>query len=115
MSEHDDSVSLRHMLEYGREAAALLQARTREDLERDRMLQLALTRLVEVVGEAAARVSKETCANHPSIPWAQIVGMRNRLIHGYDMLDWNLLWDTVCDDLPPLIADLEKIIEPKER
>ena len=111
MSEHDDAVSLRHMLDYAREAVALAQDKTRKDLENDRLLQLGLTRLMEVVGEAATRVSGETCARHPAIPWAQVVGMRTRLIHGYDVLDWDLLWDTVCDDLPPVIAQLERILE----
>ena len=90
MSEHDDAMSLGHMLDYAHEAMGMVQGKTREDLENDRMLQLALTRLVEVVGEGAARVSKETQLLYPGIPWLQIVGMRNRLIHGYDVLDWDL-------------------------
>ncbi len=71
------------------------------------MLQLALTRLVEIVGEAAARVSSERQARHPDIPWRIIAGTRNRLIHGYDVVDLDVLWDTVTDDLPPLIVQLE--------
>jgi len=109
MSEHDDAVSLRHMLDTAREAATLARGQSHEELKNNRLLQLGLTRLVEVVGEAANRVSLETRAKYPAIPWAQIVGMRNRLIHGYDVLDWDLLWDTISDDLPPLIAELERI------
>ena len=111
MSEHDDAMSLGHMLDYAHEATGMVKGKTREDLENDRMLQLALTRLVEVVGEGAARVSQETQLLYPGIPWLQIVGMRNRLIHGYDVLDWDLLWDTVYDDFPPLIAELERIAD----
>ncbi|MBN1867039.1 DUF86 domain-containing protein [Candidatus Sumerlaeota bacterium] len=114
MSERDDIVGLRHMLDHAREAVELSEGRTREDLRADRMLQLALTRLVEVVGEAATRVSTRTRVRHSSIAWTQIVSMRNRLIHGYDILDWNLLWDTVCEDLPPLISGLESILESEE-
>lgn len=106
MSEHDDIVSLRHMLDYAREALDLVDGKTREDLESNRLLQLGLTRLIEVVGEAASRVSSETRARYPDIPWIQIVGMRNRLIHGYDVLDYDILWDTVNDDLPPLVKQL---------
>ncbi len=111
MSAHDDAVSLRHMLDYAREATKLVRGKTREDLANERVLQLAVTRLVEVVGEGASRVSKQGQLLYPAIAWPEIVGMRNRLIHGYDVLDWDLLWDTVCDDLPPLIAELERIVE----
>jgi len=87
----------------------MLGGRKREELDDNRMLQLALTRLVEIIGEAANRVSRETRKNHPEIPWPMIIGMRNRLAHGYDLIDLDLLWDTVVTDLPPLIELLEKI------
>ena len=66
-----------------------------------------------MVGEAAARVTHGGQAKYPSIPWQQIVGMRNRLIHGYDQVDLDILWDTIEVDLPPLITELEKILEPE--
>jgi uncharacterized protein with HEPN domain len=75
-------------------------------------LQLALVRLIEIIGEAATRVSKETRAACPIIPWDDVIGMRNKLIHGYDSVDLDILWDTVTDDLPPLIEELEKRIHP---
>lgn len=110
MSKHDDNVSMRHMLNHAREAIEIAQGRTRSDLDVDRMMQLALTRLVEIVGEAATRVSREARQQQPEIPWSQIIGLRNRLIHGYDAVDLNILWDIVQDDLPPLIAELERIL-----
>lgn len=110
MSMHEDRVSLGDMLRHGREAVALLGGAPPEDLGRDRVLELALTRLVEVIGEAANRVSPETRARYVEIPWAQIISMRNRLVHGYDVIDYDLLWDTVTHDLPPLIASLEQIL-----
>ena len=79
----------------------------RTELDSDRMLQLALTRLVEVIGEAAAGVDLETRSRCVGIPWLQVVGMRNRLIHGYDVVDMDMLWDTVTRDIPPLISHLE--------
>jgi len=111
MTQHDERIRLQHMLDHAREAVSLIEGKKREDLDRERKLELALVRLVEVVGEAAARVSLDLQAKYPSIPWQQIVGMRNRLIHGYDQVDLNILWDTIEFDLPPLIAELEKIIE----
>ena len=111
MSAHDDATSLRQMLDHAREALVMVRRKVKEDLRRDRMLELALTRLVEIIGEAASRLSAETRQKHPEIPWPEILGMRNRLAHGYDVLDLDLLWDTVCDDLPPLIAALEQILD----
>jgi uncharacterized protein with HEPN domain len=98
------------MLSHAREAVDLLGDCTQDDLQHNRIMQLALTRLIEVIGEAASRVSATTQQNHPSIPWPQIVGMRNRLIHGYDVIDYALLRDTVTNDLPPLVAALEQIV-----
>ena len=75
------------------------------------MLELALVRLIEIIGEAAARVSPEGQREYPSIPWPKIIGMRNRLIHGYDEVDLDVLWDTIEFDLPPLITTLQQILE----
>jgi uncharacterized protein with HEPN domain len=111
MTQHDDIVRLQHMLEHAREAIAMIESKDRTNLQRDRMLELSLIRLIEVVGEAATRVTPEGQEKYPSIPWSQVVSMRNRLIHGYDQVDLNVLWDTIEDDLPPLIAELEKILE----
>lgn len=110
MSKHDPVVALRHMLNHAKEAVALSQGRTRSDLDTDRLLNLALTRLLEIVGEAAGRVPKDLCEKHTEIPWPQIVSLRNRLIHGYDSVDFDILWQILTNDLPPLIAGLELII-----
>jgi len=97
MSKHDEQICLRDMLDHAGEAVELLQ--------------LALTRLLEIIGEAAKRVSTNTKQINADIPWSQIIGMRNRLIHGYDIIDYDLLWDTVNFDLPPLILSLQKILK----
>lgn len=109
MSRHSDATPLRHMLDHAREAVGFVQGKTRADLNSTRLLQLGLVRLVEIIGEAATRVSKEGRAKYPAIPWDDIVGMRNKLIHGYDTVDLDILWDTVTDDLPRLIEELQKI------
>jgi len=111
MSKHEDRVGLRDMLSHAREAVELLENMSREALAQDRVMQLALTRLVEIVGEAANRVSAATREVKPEIPWSQIIGMRNRLVHGYDVIDLDLLWDTVTSDLPPLIKALQESVK----
>lgn len=114
MTRHDDATRLRHMLDSAREALAMAQDRTRADLDSNRMLELALVRLVEIVGEAAVRVSEAQQSRLPMIPWQQVVGMRNRLVHGYAAIDRNVLWDTIHDDLPPLIEKLQAALETPE-
>ncbi len=110
MSERSRTTALRHMLDHAREAVALATGKNRADLDADRLLNLALVRLLEIVGEAAGRVPQELCANHPEIPWPQIISLRNRLIHGYDSVDFNILWQIIVTDLPPLISALGTII-----
>jgi uncharacterized protein with HEPN domain len=111
MTRHSDQARLRHMLDHAVEAVALTHGRTREDLDADRLLNLSLVRLLEIVGEAAARLSPKTRDAHPEIPWPDIIGLRNRLIHGYDIVDFDILWDIVHDDLPALIAGLHSIVK----
>src|SRR5574341_2590219 len=110
MSRDDPQVRLRHMLDYSREAVSLLRDRKRADLDRDRTLGLAILRCVEIVGEAASRVPVDIQQRYQYIPWPQIIGMRNRLVHGYDIVDYDVVWSTVTHDLPPLITELEKIV-----
>ena len=110
MTRHDDKVRLQNMLEHAREAVSFVGGKNQRDLDNDRVLELALVRLVEVVGEAAAKTSPECKQDYPFIPWAEIIGMRNRLIHGYNSVDLNVLWDTIEIDLPPLIEKLQEIL-----
>ena len=110
MTQHNDMIRLRHMLDHEKEAVGLITGQDKTVLQHNRVLELALIRLVEIVGEASAKVSSETQSQYPSIPWTQAIGMRNRLIHGYDSVDLEVLWDTIEVDLPPLIAELENIL-----
>ena len=114
MSRHSGAIRLRHMLDHAREAAAIGQGKTRSDLSRERLLELALVRLVEIVGEAAARVPKETQSKYPSIPWPDLIGMRNKVIHEYDRVDLDILWNTVTVELPELVKQLERIVDAEK-
>jgi len=106
-SRRDPQVYLQDMLDHAREALAMAKGRTRAELDSDRQFNLALVRLLEIVGEAANRVPEDLRARLPGVAWAQIVGLRNRLIHGYDEVDFDILWHIVDRDLPLLIRGLE--------
>jgi len=110
MSKRDPWVAVRQMLDLAEEAAELVRGKTRADLDRERVLTLALTRLVEVVGEAASRVPEELRRRRPELPWSQIVAARNRLIHGYDDISLDILWDILTEDLPALIPSLREML-----
>ncbi len=97
------------MLAHASEALALIQGKDRSDLDGDRVLSLALVRLLEIVGEAASRVSAPRRARHAAIPWAEIVSLRNRLIHGYASVDMDIVWEILRRDVPALVAELERM------
>ena len=98
------------MLDFANEAHSISLTTTRQEFEGNRVQNLAIVRLLEVIGEAANRIPDEDRLRYPVIPWQQIIGMRNRLIHGYDTLDYEVIWHTVTQDLPPLIEELKKIL-----
>ena len=112
MKAPDDLERLLHMRDAGLAALRFAEGEGRESLEKDEKLVFALVRAAEIIGEAAANVTKPTRDQYAHIPWALIVGMCNRLIHGYFDVDIDQVWKTVIEDLPPLIAELEKIIQP---
>ena len=114
MSRHDDNVSLRQMLDNVQEAIELAQGRLKTDFNSDRVFFLAVLKLVEIVGEAAIRVSEATQTAHPEIPWRQIIGTRHRLIHGYDAVDNDLLWEIVTADFPLLAEQIRNLL-PAEK
>jgi uncharacterized protein with HEPN domain len=106
----NDLVRIRHTLDAAREAIVFCQGRSREDLKTDRMLNLSLVRLLEIIGEAARGVSEACRSIHPEIPWKSMAGMRDRLVHGYFDVDLDIVWETVEKDLPSLVSRLEKIL-----
>jgi uncharacterized protein with HEPN domain len=110
MTQHDPLVRVRHMLDHAREAVELLGERSLEDLQANRVLQLALLQLIEIIGEASSRVPEDVRKSAPEIPWSKAIGMRHRLIHGYDFIDYEVVFDTVRDSLPPLIKQLDEFL-----
>jgi len=99
------------MLDAAQAAVRVRGDRTADELEHDEVLSLAVPHAVEIIGEAASRVSAEFCAQHPEMPWSEVTGMRHRIVHDYFAVDSRRLWDTVHHDLPELIAQLQRILE----
>ena len=114
MSRHDDSVTIMQMRDHIEEAVAITHGHIRKDINSDRMLFLALLKLVEIVGEAAGRVSTSFQKAHPEIPWREIIGTRNRLVHGYDAVDNNILWNIVSVDFPPVLENIKALLANKK-
>jgi uncharacterized protein with HEPN domain len=98
------------MLDHALEAVAMAKGKTRADLDKDRQPNLALVRLLEIIGEAATRIPKEEQVHYSDIPWPEIVSLRNRLIHGYDTVDFDILRQIMNQDLPGLIEVLRKAL-----
>lgn len=96
-----------HMIEAAEQALGFAAGRSRADLDTDAMLQMALTRAVEIVGEAASQTSEAGRSELAGLPWPQIIGMRNRLVHAYFDINRDILWDTVQIALPVLLAQLK--------
>jgi len=110
MSEREDRVRLQHMLDASRQAIAFIQERGRKDLDNALKLTIALTRLVEIVGEAAKNVSDDERKRHPEVPWRAIAGTRDRLVHAYFDVDLDQLWRIVSADVPALVPVLERAL-----
>ena len=113
MSRHEPRVKLLHMRDFARKAVEMMRGRTRDDLGSNEMLRLAVTHLVELVGEAASQIPAEVQSGYPQIPWSKVIGTRHRLIHGYDFVDYDILWGTIHDNFPELIEILNRILDEK--
>lgn len=110
MLPEEDRIRLTHMRDEARRALAFAAGCSSEDLRADEMLSYAVTRALEVLGAAASQVSASTREAHPELPWASMVGMRNRLIHAYHDVNLQVVWKTLSDDLPPLIEALDELL-----
>ena len=110
MPVHNDAVKLKHMLDAAEKAVHFAQNIKRHDLDSDEKLALALTRLLEIIGEASTQVSETFQTSNPELPWRALRGTRNRLIHGYFEVDQDVIWKIVIDDLPPMILLLKKAL-----
>ena len=111
--QHDE-IRLRYMLDAAKEAVKFAAGKSRKDLDNDRMLTLAITKSIEIIGEAGSRVTEACKAENDNIPWSDISGMRNRLTHGYFDINLDIVWETIQTDLPELIESLENILSTEQ-
>ncbi len=105
-----DLVYVGHMLDMATKAVAKVDNLPRVAFDGDENLRLALTHLVQVIGEAARQVSKEFMATHPEVPWANIIGMRHKVVHDYLGVDDDIVWEVASRDLPELISVLKPLV-----
>lgn len=109
MSTRDISMLLDDMLESVIIIRQYLQGVTESAFQANRMIQDAVVRRLEILGEAANQVPTDYCAQHPEIPWSLVTGMRNRLVHGYFLVDWDIVWRTIQTEVPALEAPLRTL------
>lgn len=109
-----DAIRLQHMLDAAREALSFTAGKTRSHLDTDRMLVLSLVKSIEIIGEAGGKVSLDCRSECPAISWADIIAMRNRLIHAYFDINLDIVWQTVKEELPPLMIELEKVLSSRD-
>ncbi|MCX9013086.1 MAG: DUF86 domain-containing protein [Candidatus Methanoperedens sp.] len=110
-----DREYLLDILEAAKLAIEYINGKTREEFFSDIQCQDAVIRRLEIIGEAARRISEDARTEYPDLPWSDMIGMRNVMIHEYDDVDLVIVWETVKNDLPPLVESLEKILKPYER
>jgi uncharacterized protein with HEPN domain len=110
MSRRDPLVAIHHMLDHANDGIELAQNYSRTDLDSDRMFNLAMRKVIEIIGEAARRVPDDFRSLYPEVPWQGTADMRNRLVHGYDVVDLDIVWGIIKDELPPLAAQLTVIL-----
>ena len=107
---NEDRIRLRHMLDATRDALSFAEETTRENLDTDRKLVMAVVKCVEIIGEAADRVSPEAQAEVPELPWRDMIDMRHRLVHAYYDINLDIVWSTLREDLPPLVEILQRAL-----
>lgn len=115
MLPETDRYRIQHMLDAAIQAVSFAEGRERSDLESDPQLRLALLRTIEVLGEAASRVSAETRTVYPRIPWRRIISTRNRLIHAYFDIDLDIVWITATQSIPELVLLLRDILRSEKQ
>lgn len=107
----DDRVRLTHIAEALQNAIKFTIGHRREDLQTDIMLRFAILHAIQIVGEAAANLDAETRTRHPDLPWAQVIGMRHRLVHAYADIDQSILWRTATEAAPKLLTQIQAILD----
>lgn len=115
MSRHDPKVTLRQIAEYARLAQELCNQNELPQIVTDWQKRAAFERIMEVLGEAVKRLPQELCQNYPAVQWKLMAGMRDRVSHGYDAVDYSILWDTVQKDIPGLLVTVEEMLKDLEK
>jgi uncharacterized protein with HEPN domain len=110
MTRHDPGVTIRQLLDHARGLLEIAQGRERSHLDTDRTFQWAVLRGLEVLGEAARRLPSDFHTRYPAIPWQNLIGMRNRLIHAYENVNMDIVWSVIRDRLPAIVLELEGIL-----
>lgn len=110
--QHDDSVYLGHMLDTARKVFERVKGRTREQFDADEDARDAIAHRVQIIGEAASRLSQSFRDANPQVPWHRAIGMRHRIVHGYMDVDYDILWQVATKSLPELIAHLATLVPP---
>lgn len=105
-----DNIRLKHLLDASIEIVSFTEHKTQTEFEQDRKLHLSVVHLLGIIGEAGNQVSEEIKQQYTTIPWKHIIGMRNRLIHGYFDVDLAIVWKTATEDIPPLIKKIKDIL-----
>ena len=114
MIERDETVYLRHMLDAIDRIAQYVGGNDKAEFWASELLQDGIIRQLEILGEAAGRVSRETCAAHPDVPWPKITGLRHRLIHDYFEVDRNMVWRVATVDVPEVRPRVEAVLRSLE-
>ena len=109
----DDIVYVGHMLDTARKSASRVKRENRAAYDADENLRLALAHLIQVLGEAARRVSPEFRQMHPEVPWNEIIGMRHKIVHDYLRVDEDIIWQVATVDLPRLVQTLDRLVPPE--
>jgi len=107
-----DLVYVGHMLDMARKAVAKTRSISRDAFDSDENLRFALIHIIQIIGEAGRHVSREFCEDHQDVRWADIIGMRHKVVHDYLGVDEDVVWQVVTEDLPKLLAVLEGIVPP---
>ncbi|MEO0490923.1 MAG: DUF86 domain-containing protein [Cyanobacteria bacterium J06635_15] len=113
MTKLDDTTRLKHLRDAAQETIAFMAGQTKQDLENNRLLLLAVVKDIEIIGEAASKLSDACRDQCPQLPWRDIIGMRNRLVHAYFEIDVDVVWEVVTTDLPKLLPAVESLLTPE--
>ena len=110
--QKDDMVYVGHMLDMAQLICSKVKGKSRAEFDKDENLRLALAHLIQTMGEAARHVSPEFQQIHRQVPWKSVIGMRHKVVHDYLHINFDIVWNVVTVNLPPLVGQLEKIVPP---